>query len=55
MTPIGNENRIPARGEKKAIRPIRASSAPSAWEKRGNTGVLETVVENIAKKPSRKK
>jgi hypothetical protein len=54
-TPTGNENRIPASGETAAINPITASSAPSACEKRGNTGFFEIVVEKIAKNPSRHK
>jgi len=54
-TPIGKENSMPASGEKTAMRPIIAVSAPIACEKRGNTGVFAIVVEKIAKNPRRKK
>jgi hypothetical protein len=55
ITPTGNEKRMPARGENAAMRPITVLSAPIACENRGRTGFLEIVVENIAKKPSRKR
>ena len=54
-TPIGKEKRMPASGEKTAMRPMTASPAPMACEKRGRTGVFEMVVEKIAKNPRRKK
>jgi hypothetical protein len=53
MTPMGNENSIPANGDTAATSPTTVSSAPIAWEKSGNTGFFDKVVENIAKKPSR--
>ena len=52
---MGNEKRIPARGEKAAISPMIESSAPSDCAKRGNTGFFEMVVEKMAKNPRRKR
>ncbi len=46
---------MPASGENAAIRPMTVLSAPIACEKRGSTGFFEMVVENIEKKPSRKR
>jgi hypothetical protein len=49
--PMGKLNNIPANGEKAAIRPINKSFPPKARIYNGSTGLLEMVVENIAKKP----
>jgi hypothetical protein len=53
--PTGNENRMPASGETAAMRPMIASPAPRACEKRGSTGFFESVVEKMAKKPIRER
>ena len=49
--PMGKLKSIPAKGEKAEIKPIIISFPPKAWIYKGSTGLLEIVVENIAKKP----
>jgi len=55
IKPIGKLNKIPAKGEKAEIKPMIISEPPSAWIYKGSTGLLEIVVEKMAKKPIKDK